>query len=183
MTFFCPMFTISKLICNFFAVRLVGMESGIGKTALNIVKMGLLFFAVGAILSYAVPYIGVAAGIGAANVTATITPLMAAAQALDAAANPIYLGLLFGGFGALDAAMRPVFDWVFGGGQSEVQEVSVSRTVQKEIVSPHEARVSVQPEVARGVENDKGHETSKFQEKLANQRAQQQAEILTFPNR
>lgn len=68
----------------------------------DVVKAGVLFFAVGALLSLAAPYIALAVG---------LAPTAAGAAALlGPTANPLWLGAFFSAFGAIDAAIRPLFD-------------------------------------------------------------------------
>ena len=83
------------------------MESQVGKILWNATKAGALFFAVGAALSFALPYFATIAGV---------------TGSLGAATNPVYLGLMFGGFGALDAAFRPAADYLFGKHESSANQ-------------------------------------------------------------
>jgi hypothetical protein len=146
------------------------MESQMGKILWNATKMGLLYFAVGAALAYAVPYIGVLAGVGAANVSATTTALTAATKILEVSANPVYLGLLFGGFGVLAAALTPTVDFLFGkDGENQAQAAQKS-----------EIRRETAPVVQVHIHHDAPNEekTVNFSHKIKNEREQQVKEIM-----
>ena len=79
-----------------------------GKTIHNMLKTGLLYGAIGAVLAVAAPYLAAAVGIEAVS--------------LGAMTNPAWLGVFFGGMGVLDAAIRPAFDWIFGDGKKQEEQ-------------------------------------------------------------
>ena len=109
------------------------MESQFGKMLWNAAKLGALFFVVGALLSYAVPYFAF---------ISTFSPNMAAAiTAVGVGHNPIYLGLLFGGFGVLDAVVRPAADYIFGKDAPETthQPVIIRENTPSQQVHIHQA--------------------------------------------
>ncbi len=75
-------------------------------TLKNIIKTGLLFAAVGAMLALLAPAIGVGIGLEATYAEA--------AETLALTAKPLWMGAFFGTFGALNAAATPVFSRLFG---------------------------------------------------------------------
>ena len=122
--------------------------------------MGLLFFAVGAALSYALPYFASVAGIS---------------SSLGAVTSPVYLGLMFGGFGALDAVMRPAFDWLFDKNTVQTQTTQPP-VIIRETAPALAPQIHIQqnaPQIV--VDNDKTRDD--FTKRLENER---QSQTLTL---
>ncbi len=90
----------------------------------NATKLGLLFFAVGAVLAAALPYVAVATGLAETTALATSTLHIA---------SPVWLGIIFGGFGVLDAALRPAFDYMFGKNPPQDGTANISRAAETHI--------------------------------------------------
>lgn len=74
----------------------------------NVLKAGLLTFAVGALLAVCAPYIAMAVGLGASATAGGAITYAATAQSLGIIALPTWLGPFFGAFGAINALFEGV---------------------------------------------------------------------------
>lgn len=90
------------------------------KVLRDVVKTGLLLFAVGVLLSFAVAPIAAAISVPFADVAVM--------------ANPLWLGSFFGAMGAVQAGITPLFNAIFGGdkpaGETSIDPRDKSATKQ-----------------------------------------------------
>ena len=136
------------------------MGSKIGNVLWNACKLVVLFFVVGALLSYALPTFA-----GWAVPTSTLATV-------GIAHEPLYLGLMFAGFGALDAVLHPVADWLFDGKKSEAK-AEAAPTKEPNITINIAREPSLAP--APAIEYREDHAAQ-----LAEERTRPSEEILPF---
>lgn len=92
-----------------------------GNVIKNVVKSGLVMFAVGAALSVVAPLIALAVGIVPAG-----AGYAGAVAALGHTADVLWLGSFFGAFGAIHAAVEPLLTAVFSKNKSQDSLPSLS---------------------------------------------------------
>src|SRR6185436_12992284 len=122
----------------------------------NVVKNGLIMFAVGIALALAAPVLAQAVG-GAS--------ILGAAAFEHAVATPVlWTGLFFGAFGAIHAALTPACEFVFRGGKPK--EAAAEKPSAPEPVKCQQVAVSLAaaPQIAQ--ENN----PAKFQDALKAER-------------